>query len=177
MPKRMKSILSQFKIRRAALRKYNSYGSEWEKAYFDKFSGGYNVYHKRHNFAKKGGGGDAEVIVGKMLAKYNGKQVEFLPEGGKKSPDIKFDEKTWDIKYIDNANEETIRTAIRDARKADNVIFYFTQEDKYALLNNAINREVGRFTKGQINKLPDIYYMDKKGLLKLIWGKQKGAND
>ena len=157
------------------LEKYNSYGSEWEKVYFDEFSGGYNVYHQWHNFAEKGGGGDAEKIVGKMLAKYNGKQVEFLPEGGKKSPDIRFDNQTWDIKYINNANEETIRTYIKDARKAENAIFYSTDENKYVLLNSAIVREVGKFLKGQINKLPDIYYIDADGILKLLWKKEKGT--
>ena len=92
------NTIEQLEIIKAALQKYNSYGKEWEKAYFDEFSGGYNVYHEEHNFSKKGGGGKAEKIVGKMLAKYNGKQVEFLPEGEKKSPDVKFDEQTWDIK-------------------------------------------------------------------------------
>ncbi|MCL1932623.1 MAG: hypothetical protein FWF53_02250 [Candidatus Azobacteroides sp.] len=169
------STITQPEIRKAALQKYNSYDSEWEKAYFDKFSGGYNVYHKNHKFTEAGGGGEAEKIVGKMLAKYNGKQVKFLPEGWKKQPDIRFDGKTWDIKYIDHANEETIRAAIRNARKADNAIFYFTQENKYRLLTNAIEREVGRFLKGQIYKIPDIYGMDKTGLLKLLWEKQKGT--
>jgi hypothetical protein len=164
-------------IIKAAAQKYNSYSSEWKKAYFDEFSGGYNVYHKDHKFTEIGGGGKAEKIVGKMLAKHNGKQVEFLSEREwKKQPDIRFDEKTWDIKYIDNANEETIRAAIRDARKADNAIFYYTDESKYILLNNAIEREVGRFLKGQTNKIPDIYGMDKNGLLKLVWKKQKRLN-
>ena len=104
--------LPEPEMRKAALQKYNLCGCEWEKAYFDEFSGGYNVYHEKHNFSKKGGGGKAEKIVGEMLAKYNGKQVEFLPEGAEKSPDINFDGKTWDIKYIDRANEETIRTKI-----------------------------------------------------------------
>ena len=175
MSRQVKSISSQFKKRTAALQKYNSYGSEWEKAYFDEVSGGFNVHHQKHNFAKKGGGGKVEKIVGEMLAKYNGKQVEFLPEGEKPAPDVLFDDETWDIKYIDNANEETIRAAIRDARKADNAIFYFTQNSKYLLLNSAINREVGRFVKGQIKKMPDIYIIDESGLLQLLWGKQKGT--
>jgi hypothetical protein len=111
-----------------------------------------------------------------MLAEYNGKQVEFLSEGEKKSPDIKFDNQTWDIKYIEKASEHRMRDAILDSRKADNVIFYFTDESKYLLLISATEREVGRFLKGQTNKLPDIYYMDKNGLLRLLWGKQKGLN-
>jgi transcriptional regulator of met regulon len=162
---------------KASRSKYDSYNSEeWEKACFDESGGGYNVYHKKHNFSKRGGGGAAEKNVGKMLARYNGKQVEFLPEGGKKSPDIKFDNQTWDIKYIDRANEETIRSAIKNARKADNAIFYFTDESKRVLLSNAIKREAGRFLKGQTDKMPDIYIIDKDGLLKPLWEKKKGLN-
>ncbi|MDR1592090.1 MAG: hypothetical protein LBS16_04305 [Prevotellaceae bacterium] len=164
--------ISQQEIRKAA-EKYHSYGSDWEKAYFDRYSGGFNVYHKAHNFTKAGGGGEVEIIVGILLAKYNDKQVEFLPEGWKKSADIRFDNQTWDIKYIDHANEETVRAAIRDARKADNVIFYFTDESKSVLLNSAIVREVGRFLKGQTDRIPDVYYIDKSGLLRLLFGKNK----
>jgi hypothetical protein len=169
--------LGKTELLKEVFAKYNSYDSlTWEKAYFDEVSGGFNVYHKEHKFTEVGGGGEAEKVVGKMLAKCNGKQVEFLPEGWKKQPDVKFDGQTWDIKYIDNANEETIRAAIRDARKADNAIFYFTDESKSVLLNSAIVREAGRFLKGQINKIPDIYVIDKSGLLKLLWEKQKGLN-
>jgi len=161
---------------KVARAKYDSYGSEWEKAYFDEKSGGFNVYHKRHQFTLTGGGGNAEKIVGKILAQH-GKQIEFLSEGEKPLPDIKFDKKTWDIKYIEHSNEGTIRDAIRDARKADNAIFYFTDESKFLLLNSAVNREAGRFLKGQTDKLPDIYYIDKSGLLKLLWKKnKKGLN-
>jgi hypothetical protein len=35
----------QPEIRKAAFEKYSSYGSDWGKAYFDKFSGGYNVLY------------------------------------------------------------------------------------------------------------------------------------
>jgi len=157
---------------KAAMRKYNLYGSEWKKAYFDEFSGGYNVYHKDHQFSKRGGGGEAEITVGKMLAKYNGKQVEFLPEGGKKSPDIKFDDQTWDIKSIDNANEETIRSYIKDARKAENAIFYWDENDKLEMLISAIGRSAGYFnSKNKLHEMPNIYYMDT-GLMKLLWSKR-----
>jgi len=110
---------------KAARAKYNAYDTQiWTKEYFDELSGGYNVYHKKHQFTEVGGGAEGEKTVGKMLAEYNGKQVEFLPEGGNKKPDVKFDEQTWDIKTITNANEDTIRTYIKDARKAENAIFY-----------------------------------------------------
>ena len=157
--------------------KYDAYDSSvWEKAYFDEHSGGFNVYHKRHDFSKAGGGGKAEKIVGKILANL-GKQVEFLEEGGNKKPDIKFDEQKWDIKYIEVANVQTIRNHIKDARKADNVIFYFTIDNQYDNMINAIVRETGRFEKlNRIDELPDVYYISNGKQLDLIWGKSKEAN-
>ena len=158
-----------------ARQKYDAYDTKvWIKAYFDENSGGCNVYHKKHNFTKTGGGGEAEKIVGIILAKYHSKQIEFLPEGKEKSPDIKFDNQTWDIKFIDKANEQTIRNHIKDAKKADNAIFYFTKEDKYLLLISATKREVGRHIKGQIKKLPDIYVIDQNGLFSALWKKNEG---
>ena len=154
--------------------KFNSYNtSSWKRVYFDEHSGGYNVYHKEHKFTKIGGGGEAEMFVGIMLAKNCGKQIEFLPEGKKKGPDVKFDEQTWDIKSISRANENTIRKYILDARKADNAIFYWNENNKLADLKNAMNREAGRLLKGQICRLPDIYYIDRDRFLKLLWEKQK----
>ncbi|GHT18610.1 hypothetical protein AGMMS4957_01220 [Bacteroidia bacterium] len=155
-----------------AREKYESYDpSCWTKAYFDDVSGGFNVYHKKHKFSSIEGGGNAEIIVGQLLAML-GKHVEFLPEGEAKSPDIRFDERTWDIKSIEKANEETIRTYIKDARKADKAIFYWTTgDDKLETLKNAIGRSVGYFkSKNAYQTMPDIYYMDN-GILKLLWSK------
>ncbi|MDR2928692.1 MAG: hypothetical protein LBV41_10935, partial [Cytophagaceae bacterium] len=125
------------------------------------------------NFSKKGGGGDAEKTVGKMLAKYNGKQVEFFSESSfKKNPDIKFDNQTWDIKLIDNANEETIRNYIKDARKAENAIFYWNRNDKLEDLKNAVGRSIGYFkNKNKLEAMPNIYYVSKEGVLKSIFVK------
>ena len=170
------SIIKTIEYIKAAKAKFYSYGDEWIKAYFDEESGGFNVYHTRHQFTNICGGAESEKTVGYLLSKL-GKQVEFLPEGGQKSPDIKFDKQTWDIKYIDNANEETIRKSIRDAQKADNAIFYFTKQNQYQLLKNATEREAGRFLKKQISKIPDIYYIDIKRHLLLLWGKRKGLNE
>jgi hypothetical protein len=152
-----------------AREKYESYDpSCWTKAYFDAVSGGFNVYHKDHQFSKIGGGGDAERIVGRMLAECNGKQVEFLPEGGRKSPDFWFDGQTWDVKFINNANENTIRLYIKDARKAKNALFYFTN-DKYEELVSAVNRETGYLKKlHRLSEMPDIYYLNKQGILTLM---------
>jgi len=161
----------RLEIRKAAIQKYNSYDNEWEKTYFDELSGGYNVYHNEHKFSKRGGGGDAEKTVGLMLAKYNGKQVEFLPERENVAPDIKFDGQTWDIKYIDKANEETIRSSIKDARKAENAIFYWDTKNKMDELKNSIIRSIGYFkSKNALETMPNIYYIENKsGLLKLLW--------
>ena len=147
------------KLLKAAKEKYNSYGSEWEKVYFDKFSAGYNVYHKAHQFAPTDDGGNAEKTVGKMLAKHNGKQVEFMPEGETMSADVRFDGQTWEIKYINNANIKTIRG-------------YWDGIEKIDLLRAAVQSETGKMHKlGRIDEMPDIYYMDKSGLLKLLWKK------
>ncbi|MDR3188685.1 MAG: hypothetical protein LBT94_05820 [Prevotellaceae bacterium] len=155
-----------------ALRQYHSYNSdEWEKVYFDEASGGFNVYHKAHQFTPKGGGDKAEKVVGKMLAKH-GKRVEFLPENGKgKSvPDLAFDGKTWDVKYINHANEETIRTYIKDTRKAENALFYWDENDKLDALKSAVVRSIGYFKKkNTLRAMPNIYYINKEGALKPIF--------
>jgi hypothetical protein len=106
-----------------------------------------------------------------MLAKYNGKQIEFLSENSyQKSPDINFDGQTWDIKLIDNANEETIRNYIKDARKAENAIFYWNENDKLNELKGAVVRSIGYFKKkNELDTMPDIYYINKNGVLKSIF--------
>ena len=166
------SIIKTIEYIKAAKEKFYSYGDEWIKAYFDEESGGFNVYHKRHLFTALGGGGDAEKIVGQMLAKYSGKQIEFLPEGGKKKPDILFDNQTWEIKKITEANEETIRTYIKNGRKADNEIFYWEgKNDKLEMLISAIGRSKGYFIKKkELYTMPNIYFIDH-GKLKLLWSK------
>ena len=152
---------------------YNAYDTQiWTKEYFDEYSGGFNVYHIEHEFSETGDGGNAEKKVGKMLAKYNGKQVEFLPEGGSKKPDMKFDNQTWEVKFINNANAKTIRSYIEHSRKKEtnNCIFYWDDNSKLFEINEALMREIGKLEKlGRVNEMPNIYYMDKNGLLKLFW--------
>lgn len=139
-------------------------------------SGGYYVVHKNHKLQTKGGGGDAELDVSMMLAKYNGKQVELVDEqprfSGDKIPDLRFDGQTWDVKAINNANVETIRKYIKNARKADCAIFYWDKESaKLEDLHSAVNKEMSRLSKeNRVNEIPDIYYM-QNGLLRLLWKK------
>ena len=160
---------------KTVLAKYDAYDAQtWIQGYFDEFGGGFNVYHIEHEFSETGGGGYAEKKVGKLLAKHSGKHVEFLPEGDGKQPDFLFDEQTWEVKYIDHANIKTIRGYIENARrkKADNCIFYWEITNKKYDLKSALNRELGKMSKlGRIGEMPDIYYMDESGLLKLLWEK------
>ena len=158
-----------YKLR--SLKKFLDYDADWQKELWITDNAGYNVYHKNHQFHPKSG--HIEKSIGKELAMMQAKQIEFLPEQGAgiSKPDLKFDDKTWDIKWIDDANVTTIRTYIKEARKADNVIFYFSK-DKLNELHEAINRTVGHFKKnGQLHELPDIYYYVEKGKIKLLWRK------
>ena len=161
-----------------AKRKYNSYGEEWERAYFNEENGGFNVYHKLHQFSDtkatgaKMSGGDAEKYIGRTLADTQAKQIEFLPENGKGKgkPDLAFDGKTWDVKYISKANENTIRKYIEDARKADCAIFYWDEGSKIEELKSALTRTIGKFKKkGTLNTLPDVFYINANGELQCIF--------
>ena len=118
-------------------------------------------------------GGEAEKWLAQQLAKQ-GKAIEFLPESGikGKSGDMFFDGYTWDCKYIPLANTNTIRSYIKEARKADRVIFCWEDESRLDILRSAIASEVGNFRKkNRLNELPDIYWVDRNGKLHLLWKK------
>ena len=157
----MKNIEEGF-VHYASHSRVYEYGSDWTPVLFSCVNGGYNVYHKDHNFSKHGGGGYAEKVVGMVLAVEAGKQVEFLPEKalGVKHPDLQFDGQTWDVKYINDANCDTIRKYIRNGRKADNVIFCWSPScNKVDLVKEATRRSLGRAVKGG-GYIPDIYYLN-----------------
>lgn len=157
--------------------KFDAYSEEWKKEYFNPSNGGFNVYHKKHQFSnvKPNGtamsGGQAEKHVGRLLADFAAKQVEFLQENSKNGgkPDIRFDNTTWDVKYISTANENTIRSYYKDARKADAVIFYSERGRDIDILS-AVNREKGRYTSSgrDITELPKVYAMNEDGILRLL---------
>jgi hypothetical protein len=158
--------IEQLGIRQAAIQKYNSYGSEWIRAYFDQYSGGFNVYHKEHNFSTAGGKYEKEV--GKLLAK-EGKQVEFLSEKGQrtKHPDVSFDNQTWDIKSVIAYTSGSIMDSIWNGKKANNVIFYFTNKVNLNILEEGHKRVYGRFAKfGKLDKMPVVYYIDENKRLR-----------
>ncbi len=52
-----------------------------------------------------------------------------------------FDGVKWDIKFTTTLNEQTIRAAIKNARKAGRAIFYWDGESKLNALRNAVSRE------------------------------------
>ena len=143
-------------------RYYDSYDPNvWTKAGFDPKTGGYNVYHKDHNFSTIGGGGQAEKEVGAILMKL-GKQVEFLSEKGHSTrhSDLYFDGQTWDVKYAENANLENIRKKIYGASKqADNAIL-FVDTNKMEMLRDAVARS-------NYHKPIGVYYM-QIGVVEII---------
>lgn len=116
-------------------------------------------------------GGEAEKHVGRLLADFAAKQVEFLQENGNGTakPDIHFDNRTWDVKYISTAKENTIRTYYKEARKADAVIFYSERGRDIDILS-AVNRERGRYASlgRDISELPKVYAMNENGIIRLL---------
>lgn len=72
------------------------------------------------------------------------------------------------IIYLIN-NTQAIRKCIEDTRKADNVIFYYENSDKYELIKSTYSRELGRLEKlGRSSELPEVYIIDKQGILRKI---------
>jgi len=61
-------VINKTELLKESLLKYNAYDSEkWIKAYFDEFSGGFNIYHKEHNFSNIGC--KYKKIVGKTVVR------------------------------------------------------------------------------------------------------------
>jgi len=159
--------------------------TDWEPVLYSCLNGGYNIYHKDHNFCKQGNGGYAEKLVGMILAVVNGKKVLFLPEKARegKHPDFSFDGMTWDVKFINEANVETIRKYIKNGRKADNIIFYWSPGfNKLEDLKEAAKRSIFSARKMGVD-IPGIYYMyNLTGLRALFLKKRsepssKGGSD
>gem|GEM_PF-1819376 len=121
-------------ILKAAKEKYNSYNtSDWIRAGFDEFSGGYRVYHKKHQFDPTIGKfgiprGDYEKIASKVLAKY-GMSVELWSEapGEDKIPDGLLNGVRFDIKGVEGIGDRIIKSKISEASKqgAETVVLYY----------------------------------------------------
>ena len=171
---------------------------EWRKDFFDPLSGGFVATHvlkakdvmKRHGIAK-------EVEACAELAK-NGKRVLRLPENildkidtviingipyrellkfksgsdkPKGYPDVFFDGQTWDFKTSSYSNDDSLRQAIKDGRKADNLIFIITETRQAEKIQRATDREVGNCQHdGSWIDLPNIYCLLRNSLI-MIWTK------
>ena len=119
------------KIRKVALQEYNSYGSEWKKAYFDKFSGGYVVVDKqriKHSKISKNEKDkfDKEYTMCVVLAQ-NGYMIEMLKERpGFSSSDITINGIMAELKKTSSHNNilKYAKKAI-DKQGAEMVVFEF----------------------------------------------------
>jgi hypothetical protein len=182
-------------------KKYDSYTApDWIQITYYEDTGGYIITHAmRTKHSNKSIGIRAEKKVNEMLAR-KGEQILMLPDNvfdeidkiiidgktyrtllhfdGKARlrgyPDEFFRGKTWDIKSINEANVETIRSYIKEARKADNVIFFWDNSSKLEELKEAVVRSTGYFKKqNQLSTMPDVYFIDKDGCLYPIWKKKE----
>ena len=183
----------------AAWREYQSLpDNEWRKDFFCFETGGFVATHKyKEKDDLRRPGIAAEVKACFDLAKI-GKHVLRLPENipdmideitiaGKPYrellkfkqgetyprgyPDAYFDDQTWDFKTSAFKNEETLRSQIKDGRKADNVIFLTATTEQFKMLEKVINRELGKRKKDNSwMQLPNIYSFEYK--LKLVWKKR-----
>lgn len=108
--------MTQQKIRKVADEKYNAYGDEWEKAYYDKFSGGYLVVSKQR--IKQGNINKQEKE--KYNKEYN--MCLILARNGYRVEYLKFKEGSFDI-YLNGISADLKKTASHNnisdyARKA-----------------------------------------------------------
>lgn len=162
----------------AARAKFDAYDENWIKEYFNYENGGFNVYHVDHQFSQtkskeaKYSGGEAEKVVGRLLADNHAKHIEFLPERGNagKKADLSFDDSTWDIKYIPVANVETIRKYIKNGQKAENIIFFWDENSRLQDLSRAVDRTAGALrARGKLDSMPGIYYIDEDNSMKRLY--------
>jgi hypothetical protein len=143
-------------------KEYQQYNNLWKRLFFESSNGGYIVCHEGHQYAHNEKGGEAEIKVAYLLARINGKQVELLPENGQGTmlPDLQFDGFKWDVKRIDKANQESVESAIKNAKKAGRVIFYWEAD------NNQLDKITNAKKCAKTNVL--VYYIDKNGLLQPV---------
>lgn len=150
-----------------AMAKYESYGKEYQKGFFDSNTGGFNIYHTGHQFDKKTG--KYEKQGGELLAKQ-GKQVEFMDElAGGKTADWLFDSKVWEFKTITKNTSSAVKNQINSARKQSGlVILYFKTKPKDSVIKEGVKRFIGQAKDHNYDHYPDVYLLTDKGKLTLI---------
>ena len=128
----------QKEITKAAMQKYNSYGSEWEKAYFDKFSGGYVVIHKGHKFDPDTGKFELKTV--KILAN-RGYAVEMMNESGFCLPqyDININGIPSEIKVMSgfrNIHKRAEKAATQGAKRVIYYIYFDNDREMFKRFDN-----------------------------------------
>lgn len=145
--------------------KFKAYDSNWEKVDFIIDNGGYIVQHNLHNTNSKGW--KYEKIAVEILAQ-KGNRIELLNENlgyGVKAPDLKMNNKTWDVKAVFSYTSNSILESIWDGKKADKVIIFYTKNVDMKILHKGYARAKGRFDKLN-KKMPEIYFIDNSNLIK-----------
>jgi hypothetical protein len=131
------NVTGRTELLKEAITQYNSYDSkDWEKSYFDKFSGGYIVANKQrieHSNTSKNEKAkfEKEISMSKIFAK-TGYKIEMLEEMPRiPSPDIKIDGLLADLKSVSSHNN-IVKDAKKAVRKqgAEIVLFEFEKETK-----------------------------------------------
>ena len=178
--------------------------SEWRKDYFNEENGGFVVTHvlKGKDVMKREG--IAKEVLSCLALANNGKRILRLPEntldkidfimidgqpyrnllkftaGSEKPkgyPDAYFEGQTWDFKTSTFKNEDSLRHAIKDGRKADNIIFIVNSEEReIEMIEKAIKSEIGRRKKDNAwLELPDVYVL-VQGEIVAVWNKKKAES-
>ena len=132
------NITVQPEIRETALQKYNSYGNEWEKIYFDMFSGGYAVKHKGHKLDPNTGKFELKTV--KLLA-MKGHFVEMMDESNFKKPqyDIKIDDIPTEIKVMNGFRNIHKRAEQAVKQRANRIVYYINfnnEKEMFKRFNN-----------------------------------------
>ena len=132
--------------------KFDSYGSEWEKAYFNDSSGGYVVVHKGHKFDVETGKYEIKTA---HISSDNGYMVEMMDESNFEKPqyDINVNGFPTEIKAMRgfrNIHKRAEDAAYQDAKR---IVYYIRFDNDKEMFKRFIN--VFR----TVYKIEEIWYI------------------
>ena len=147
-------------IREAAIQKYNSYGSEWEKIYFDEFSAGYAVQHKGHKLDPDTGRFELRTV--ELLA-MRGYSVEMMDESNFKEPqyDIKVNGIPTEIKVMNGFRNIHKRAEKASEQGASRIVYYINFDNEKEMFKRFDN------VYKTVANINDIWYI-KNGKLRFF---------
>jgi len=156
----------RLEIRKAAIQKYNSYGDEWERAYFDEYSDGFVVINKQriiHSNTSKNEKAkfDKEFSMSKIFAK-SGYKIELLEEIPRiPSPDARINGILADLKKISSHNNivKEAKSAVYK-QGAEIVLFEFENNTK------KIHEELDKLKRMNIKAY--YYFTENKGKIHIL---------